>query len=39
MGVCEWYALAASAMQQKRAALAEERIFWWVRGDISSGVR
>jgi len=39
MGVCEWYVLAASAMQQIRAAPADERISWRARGDISGVVQ
>ena len=37
-GACEWYALAASAMQQQRTAAADERISWRPRGDIGGGV-
>ena len=37
-GACEWYALAASGIQQQRAAAADESISWRPRGDIGGGV-
>jgi len=36
---CEWYALAASVMQQQPAAPADERISWRPRGDTGGGVQ
>jgi len=38
-GACQWHALAASAMQQQRAAPTDERISWRARGDIGGGVQ
>jgi len=37
-GACEWYALAASAMQQQHAAAADEHISCLARDDVGSGV-